>query len=354
LPSLAAPPATIRDVFELFARYERPGGIAAMLDGIDWQAAAPGHWRKLIVGAQAGSAQASDQDPMTASDRIAAFLSSPEFANRLLLALPRAYPEKRRLMMVHIPKCAGTDLISRLSPLYPTLSRHVMVLAGEKRADLFRHLHEFVVKASTSDTIFLTGHVPLTDYLPLLNANRTGDRLFTIVRDPIDLVLSGTNFLLRQMTSPEVGRAGARKLRATFGVRPNAPLSADELRALAVKIMRHPEISKGNTLCRFLGGETAGVGSAKSALDALVRSDIEITDVSRYGDWLRSEWGIVSTERRNATERALDQHGLEPADLAYINDLTAEDRRLYDRIRTVLARDPATSVRGRAVAAAAG
>ena len=46
---------------------------------------------------------------------------APSDQPRIVEMILNAHPEKRRLIFVHVPKCAGTDLTANLGTRYPTV-----------------------------------------------------------------------------------------------------------------------------------------------------------------------------------------------------------------------------------------
>jgi hypothetical protein len=50
-------------------------------------------------------------------------LESEEFQQNIVGLILNSYPEKRRLIHIHIPKCAGTHLRARLELKYPTVRK---------------------------------------------------------------------------------------------------------------------------------------------------------------------------------------------------------------------------------------
>ena len=68
-----------------------------------------------------------------------------------------------------------------------------------------------------------------------------------------------------------------------------------------------------NPLCEFLGD-----GDVESAIDAMVRSNIEITDVPRYDLWFEQKFGIATGVRENVSQKILKLSELEPEDIPVI------------------------------------
>jgi len=122
--------------------------------------------------------------PHLARDYLNDLLHSPRFQRNILAYILRAFPEKRRLMFVHIPKCAGSDMSMHLASRFPSLEQRLMEASATDKDQLFQALSEFVREIVFSDSIFLRGHIPL-DYYADAQLIRPADRIFTIVRDPI-------------------------------------------------------------------------------------------------------------------------------------------------------------------------
>ena len=65
-----------------------------------------------------------------------------------------------------------------------------------------------------------------------------------------------------------------------------------------------------NPLCEYLGD-----GTFKSALSAILRSDIEITDIAQYDLWFEQKFGIPTGLRENVSEKILKLLELESEDI---------------------------------------
>ena len=87
-----------------------------------------------------------------------------------------------------------------------------------------------------------------------------------------------------------------------------------------------------NPLCEFLGD-----GDVESAIDAMVRSNIEITDVPRYDLWFEQKFGIATGVRENVSQKILKLSELEPEDIQLLQGLIDDqDKRLYEIISAAL------------------
>jgi hypothetical protein len=111
---------------------------------------------------------------------------------------------------------------------------------------------------------------------------------------------------------------------------------------LARRILREPSVLTRNPLCEYLG-----VGDAESALNAMARSNIEITDIARYDLWFEQKFGIATGMRENVSRKILKVSELGIEDKELLQDLIDDqDKELYDMIFAALDRSGALSVQG--------
>ena len=118
---------------------------------------------------------------------------------------------------------------------------------------------------------------------------------------------------------------------------------ASELQGFAKRILRTPAVVPDNIICQMLG-----TGDCESALAYIASSDIELTDVTRYGTWLRERWGAASGQS-NQSHPFWTAAALDPEDRAVIETKTAEDRLLYATLMKHLDATGRSSMSGRAL-----
>jgi hypothetical protein len=242
---------------------------------------------------------------------------------RLIL---NAYPEKRRLIHIHIPKCAGTHLRARLEVKYPTVCRVLEEASWTPKPLLYETLHDIASSMPFCDAIFVHGHRSISWYLEN-KLCRLGDLVFTVVRNPLEINISQTNYVItRFLEDPGFLDPDTCEWSDFLSLTPTEfDQSPEGLANLARRILREPSVVTRNPLCEFLGG-----GDAESALDAMVRSNIEITDVARYDLWFEQKFGIATGVRENVSRKILKLPELELEDIEVLQDLTNDqDKRLY-------------------------
>jgi len=346
-------PESARALFQLFLFFDADVGLPSIIEKIEFGEPDPRQICRVALNRLPESAALSvvrpDYDP---ASHLTSTLRSTEFQKGFVSLFSNAFPEKRRRIFVHVPKCAGTDLIAHLTRLYPSLGWALTEEQRTTKEALFARISALVRETLVSPDLFIYGHMGL---LRVLNHEllRQGDEVFTVVRDPFEMVLSNVNYIITRLLSvaakpnsaqhPDI--IGWSKKLGIERLDPESSPSA--LLDLAKRILHEPSLIPDNRLCRSLGGVGGAKGqrvSAQSAHDNLVIANVEITDTQRYARWLRSKFSVVAKTGRNASRTVLSRETLAAADVEYVESITAEDRKVYDSIQAALARSDAPSM----------
>jgi len=336
-------PATLRQTFQLFSLYRSDQGVSSIAGQLDWSGVTPAQIYHAVLGRLPESkVMAIAKGDYSAHQHFIDSIESREFREAIIENVVTAYPEKRRLIFVHIPKCAGTDLEINLSERFPTLSREIITRTFVEADRFFADVADVVFHVLLSDSIFLTGHTTLKWYLDN-GIYRFGDKIFSVVRDPQDLILSLVNYVVMTIRSdPEILRADTARWLADLGEVSIAPdMSYTEGIALARRVLRSTNIVQSNYLCSFLGE-----GTAESTIDILARSDIEICTIKRYKAWKRQVWGMLEESHHNRSNPILTRENISHEDLQYIKSLISEDEKFYRWITNLMDRSNSSSIRG--------
>lgn len=257
-------------------------------------------------------------------------LTSPAFQKSVKDLLLNAFPEKKRRFFIHVPKCAGTDLSAHLSVRFPAIHQSLTSRDYSTQHRLFGELSQLIRILPFFDFVLVHGHMNLGDVLGdrLL---RPVDEMFTTLRNPIDITLSQTNYILtRIMQDAERGTFGpdSRTWLHELGldVTP-AQVTRAMLDDLRLTLLRDGSINRPDTMCEWLGG-----GDAAEVVDRLSELDAEVTTTRHYAGWLAGRWQIQSGTRRNESVPFLKREDLSPADLDYLHDISVQDRQLYAEV----------------------
>ena len=341
------PPRTPRALMELFALYLPGTGLDGMLAPVDLATLDREGVFTAVLG-QAGKQRmaAPVEGQYDPAFHLRAMLHGPAFRARARSLLLHAYPGKRRLLFVHIPKCAGSDLTTLLRLRYPALRQQIFGVEGVPAEKMFRELRDCVLGLRFSDTVACVGHEKLAFYQKEKLA-RPQDTLFTIVRQPQALLYSHVSYVLTQCEA-------APRTRRPDGLRWLAALGLDEIPsgaspammvALGQRALRTPSLIHTNIMCRMLGD-----GTAETALQRIVQTDIEITDTTRYPAWRAARFPGAPATQINASTPYFTAHYATAEDRDHVAGLTHEDQKLYAVIENALARSGTLSIRGRALA----
>jgi hypothetical protein len=340
-------PDNTRAMLLLFAFYETEPGLPSLLNRLDYS----GVSRRQIVAAALGRLP---EDPKAAADganfvprpALANILQGAEFQTRFREIILHAFPEKRRSIFIHIPKCAGTDLITGLRGRMPTVHLHTAIPHMTPKPDLFRTLREIVAGLPFSDTIAVSGHVPLRWYRDR-DLVRFQDDLYTVMREPRSLIYSYISFILTRLKNfAGIKRNDTTQWLKGIGMTEVTPdPSPAYLLELGSRLLRSSEVTSRNMICNNMGR-----GQVADAMEAMALTNIEITDTARYSSWKAAKFGLPSIKRLNESLPLYTPELAPREDRDFIEDMVREDSQVYATVLAALERTGALSVHGSALA----
>jgi len=321
-------PRDPRSLFELFVSYDPARGLDDLLAALDVTGIEPRHVYHSILGRRPETLQATRKpENYNARDHMRGALVSPEFQRKVISLILNAYPEKRRLLFVHVPKCAGTDLRIGLSTRYPALDMGLAQPDWTSSQQLFAAIHEVALGLRFSDTLLLHGHVRIA---AAINGGmvRPTDRVITVIRDPVDIILSNVNYIItRILQDQETGKDApdTQGWRQALGIDRLPPEMPEDVTArLFNTMLHHPATTVPNSICYWLGN-----GDVQSAIRRLVINDVEITDTQHYAAWMRGRWDVVRSVKANESRKFVTREQIGADDFKFIESITADDRELF-------------------------
>lgn len=336
---LAAPPRSFvvpaptdpGALFRLLCLYEADRGIYELLCRLDFRNIRRAHLEYCVFG-QIGAEPRADSawSEQVARDCLNDMLHTPRFQQDILGHVLRAFPEKRRVVFIHIPKCAGTDLLSHLALCFPLARQHWKEESWTDWGQLFLSLAEFVREVQFCDSILVGGHVRLTSYIDdgLL---RPADRVFTVIRNPIEIAISSINYMISKFqVNIRTGQLepDVKEWMSLFGLSAlPREINPQVINEISHRALYTPELVPANSICYWLGG-----GDVEAVIARLANYHVELTSTARYHDWLEQEWGISAYTRANESTKYLRLSALSHQDLAFIRDQSSEDQKLFDLI----------------------
>lgn len=345
-PVMMPGPQDPRRLLELLFWHDERLGLSPMLSRIEVDDYQPQQVHYAALGRMPERPLVLPPGRYYPRDHLQELLLSDAFQTDLVPLLARAYDDKRRLIFVHIPKCAGTDLTNKLKTRYPWVDVNIMESEWTSKHAMLRHLSRLAVQLRFNDQLYFCGHAGL-DYYEQKQLVRPTDSVFTIVRPPADVVISQVNYILtRFWLDAEAGTVGpdTQGWLGAAGVDALPEKMTEEFALHAgMRLLQNTDIVRPNSVCFWLGGKDA---DAQTALNGLISQNVEVTDTARYGEWLARRWNIRSQSRDNSSMKffALDSLPREYRD--YIRDISVEDAKLHGIIDKAIARAGRPSVVG--------
>jgi hypothetical protein len=335
-------PINPRQLLEILSLYDSAHELYDLLTRVDLRKHNARDAYYCVFGRYPGDPAPPTKNNANITDYINQMLLSEDFQTNIINIFLNAYQDKKRLLFVHIPKCAGSDLSNHLVTKYPSIGQMLGATVWTSGKEFFACLRDIILRMKFSDSIFVRGHLNLAYYLSS-NLIRPGDDIFTVIRDPLEIAISHVNYILtrfsadfkRPLPGPDTGQ-----WLGLLGL-PNIPdTSSDEAnRELAQKILYNPQIVPSNPLCHWLGG-----GTAETVLARMAVHGVEISDTTRYNTWLHRKWGLVGNTRQNASQAFIAANSLDQKDTKYIRSQFAEDIKLYQAVHDHLSKYELDSV----------
>jgi hypothetical protein len=342
---MLAAPTSARETFDLLGRLTLLSSLDELLELVDWSAVSPAQvYHSVLSRSPESAAYAIAPEGYSAKQHFVEMLASPEFQSGVIDSYLRAFPQRRRLIFVHIPKCAGTDLIHHLSRYFPQFSLDHSRREWIDPDELLLHLARTAILGMSSRSLFIHGHFPLRHAVDRFY--RYGDELFTVIREPRAILLSQVNYVVHQLRSnPGQSRPDTAFWWASLN-RPMLEPDAGEAewKSLAIEVLHNVDITTPNILCTFLGE-----GTLQSALETLTRAPIELVDIDRYDEWLMRRWSITGGSRLNEGVPAIRWEDLRGEDRRHIDDISQDDRQFYERFKHTVTAGRGPAVPGRAL-----
>jgi hypothetical protein len=342
-PLRCSVPSTIRETFELFAFFRPELGIEGLVANLPLEGMTPRQVYYAAHGRPPDSiGTAILQLGITAADVYAAALRSEEFRENFVARFLEAFQEKKRLLFIHVPKCAGSDLSSHLVSRFPSLNSQILDPDWASSDQFFAAIRDVVLEVNVSDSIYVHGHNNLAFYRKW-ELIRFRDEIFTVLRDPVSRVISQVNYVLTRIFSDEVPVApDTRGWRDEFAIDDNQLTEAKAaVHELAHRSLRDEGVVVPNVICQYLGR-----GTCDSAVEQTVINDIEITETSRYDAWSQARWGVGRPTRKNASDEYVRFTDFLPADQEYIREICNEDLKFYNLLIERLEQSDSLSIKG--------
>ena len=347
-------PQSGRELIQLMTLYDPTLGLQDLISRINLTGVTPTSIFQLVHGRSPESiSKALSDDAYDPGKHFSAALLSSEFQNNIMRLLLASYPEKSREVFIHIPKCAGTDLVLNVASRRLGVPQMLGLDGWISKEEFLTALSNFARAAPFYDDLFVYGHIELNDYVALAGV-RPNDRIFTIIRDPIDLMLSQANYAVSRLTQDPTGTDPDTYLILRYldlKALPENP-SHEFLKNLAVRCLLDSRIAQPNRICHYLGkGKTP---SYEQAIENVVTYNIEVTVAEKYKRWLQERWQLQTNSQHNRSISFLSKREASLFFSEQLAPLILEDKKFFDVITWALNTADRSSIAGLDVARLAG
>jgi hypothetical protein len=143
-PEPLPPPSDPRGLFEALALLDDTSSVQDLVPRFNFDGLKAKHVHFAVFGHSV--AERTDDNPVprsySARRDMNNLLMSDDFQKNIIALFLRAFPEKRRLIFIHVPKCAGTDLSAHLMERLPFLHRFVSRICGRLPARAVYQVHD--------------------------------------------------------------------------------------------------------------------------------------------------------------------------------------------------------------------
>ena len=347
-------PTDIEQTFRLLGLFDPREGIEKLLSRVDTERVRPRDVYNAVLRRPPDNlAMATPHQGYNARRHFKAALEAPEFQRSAMRNFLQIYSDKRRDVFIHIPKCAGTDLVLNLAPGRLSFPKVLTLSDWVTSEELFSSISGLVQAAPFYSEIFIYGHMQVGEYYDIAGV-RGNDQLFTVIRDPVELLLSQANYAAGRLRQDPAGEyPDTREIMNQLGIEElSGPLTPEYSKLLAAQCLLNKRVSQPNRICYYLGKEQ--VATYQRAMEHIVTFDIEVSETSRYPQWLEERWGLQVSSRHNESEKLVTSQEARRFFSEQIHAATSEDQKLFDVVKWVLKQTGRSSTRGREIAEVAG
>jgi hypothetical protein len=335
-----------QELFNLLAFYDPRGTWCDFVSRIDFTGITPPQICQVVLDRPPASIElAMAPDDYDAAAHFQSALTSAEFRQNFQAIFLQTYPDKARDVFIHVPKCAGTDLILNLGRRSVPLPKMLEIDSWVGDTAFLEIIAGLARAAASNDRLFAYGHMRLDEYVARSGV-RPRDRIFTVLRDPIDLLISQANYAIGRLRQDPAGTSPDTAHYLANLDLPRLPddVSPSDLKDLTIRALLNPRIAEPNRACFYLGrGEG---GSYATAMEDLIIHNVEVTTTQYYDRWIQQRWGIAKSFRHNSSEPLITATEARRICADALTKASAEDQKLYAVVSWALRESAGTSISG--------
>jgi hypothetical protein len=265
-------------------------------------------------------------------DELKAFTLSSEFKRNFGVLVPHEFPELRRDLFVHIPKTGGTS-IHHAAARDPGFAVLRSPLSDLNEVHDWKKYYRDSSNAlfSSKGNIFISHHLRVSDIFTF-GLLRPQDRIYTIVREPVSLMVSYLNFVLTRVAAfagNEQPPQDVLDMRRAMGLEADQEVGTEITDAVILGILR--DYLPKNPMCSCLCTVVGGVADANTAYQNIHKLGIYVYEIAALKDLFRDhDWEQV---RENVSYKYVNVDTLSNRVMHHLHAMSYEDLILYEKLK---------------------
>jgi len=257
------------------------------------------------------------------------FMESHEFAFTHIDRFFEMFPHLKRFLILHVRKCGGSTVnegVNR-SPQFSALNSGEILVKNYVGPRFTYYFH--MMKSLTREEVkFITvqGHVPAS-YIFSRKWKRENDKVYCLVRDPVEIIVSYINFVLTGIFNQSDDSSSLQRSER-LGISGRKFSRREEMIELVPAVLEHEILKEPplfNPICQMVGMTP----DFKSAVDMAGSLDITFVDTRSTTKFMEMN-DIVLPGKYNESIKFVDFRDLRREDAFTVMDLVGEDLKLWD------------------------
>ena len=159
-------PSSMRELLQLLTLRDPAQPLSTLFERVDTAGVTPARVALLVHGhVPDDPARVLPPAQYDARVHLHDAVQSAEFQAGIVRTLLTSFPEKRRDVFIHIPKCAGTDFTFNLAPRRLTVPHNLQSPDWISRDEMLDTAIDIVRNAPFYDAFFVYGHIEFSRFV---------------------------------------------------------------------------------------------------------------------------------------------------------------------------------------------
>jgi len=256
-----------------------------------------------------------------------AVTSSPEFKQNFGVHVLDEFPHLQRELFIHVPKTGGNSILSRAThdPRFAVVRSPLGPISDIP--DWPKYYYDVACRLFSSASQILVHYHLQVQHIIAFRLVRPQDRIYTILREPVSLMMSYLNYVLTRVAASVGDRTppyGISDMRSAMGFGVDQKVDEHIEESVFVSIL-------GNYLPRNPMCGCLGATNADAAYDNLYKMGIKVYNIATLEELFQDyNW---EQAHENASHRYVSLEMLSRRALHQLHAMSYEDLLLYEKLK---------------------